>query len=102
MRMIAADFLVVCCCCSLAYYSLVTIAGLLFARSTRHIPPAITGQPSVAILKPLLGWDEGLTENLASFIDQTYPPKDLVFGLHSTNDSARRAVERPFRRSIPA
>jgi ceramide glucosyltransferase len=93
MRMIAADFLVVCCCCSLAYYSLVTIAGLLFARSTRHIPPAITGQPSVAILKPLLGWDEGLTENLASFIDQTYPPKDLVFGLHSTNDSARRAVE---------
>jgi ceramide glucosyltransferase len=93
MRMIAADFLVVCCCCSLAYYVLVTIAGLLFARSARRSLPVTSGRPSVAILKPLLGWDEGLTENLASFIDQTYPPKNLVFGLHSTDDSARQAVE---------
>jgi ceramide glucosyltransferase len=91
--MIAADFLLVCCCCSLAYYVLVTVAGLLFARSARRSSPAISVRPSVAILKPLLGWDEGLTENLASFVDQTYPPKDLVFGISSSDDLARRAVE---------
>ncbi|HEV7966098.1 MAG TPA: glycosyltransferase [Candidatus Acidoferrales bacterium] len=93
MRMIVGDFLLVCCCGSLAYYVLVTVAGLLFARSARRLRPAISGRPSVAILKPLLGWDEALAENLASFVNQTYPAKDLVFGIHSTDDLARRAVE---------
>jgi ceramide glucosyltransferase len=93
MRMVAGDFLVVCCCCSLAYYVLVTVAGLLFVRSARRFSPAVSGRPSVAILKPLLGWDEELTENLASFVNQSYPAKDLVFGINSTDDLARRAVE---------
>ncbi len=93
LGMIARDFLIVCCCCSLAYYVLVTIAGLLFARSARRLSPTISGRPSVAVLKPLLGWDEGLSENLASFVNQTYPAKELVFGINSPDDSARRAVE---------
>ena len=93
MRMVAGDFLVVCCCCSLAYYVLVTVAGLLFVRSARRFSPTVSGRPTVAILKPLLGWDEGLTENLASFVNQSYPAKDLVFGINSTDDLARRAVE---------
>jgi ceramide glucosyltransferase len=93
LRMIAGDFLLVCCCSSLAYYVLVTLAGLVFARSARRVSPVISGRPSVAILKPLLGWDEALTENLASFIIQTYPAKDLVFGVNSTDDLAGRAVE---------
>lgn len=93
LRMIAGDFLLVCCCCSVAYYVLVTIAGLHFARSTSRSSPAISGQPSVAILKPLFGWDEALTENLTSFVNQSYPAKDLVFGVNTTDDSARRAVE---------
>jgi len=93
MRTIAGNFLFVCCCCSLVYYVLVTVAGLLFARRARHSSPAIPGRPSVAILKPLLGWDEALTENLASYFNQNYPPKDLVFGINSPDDQARRAVE---------
>lgn len=101
VRVIAADFLLVCCCCSLAYYVLVTVAGLLFARSARRSSPVISGRPSVAILKPLLGWDEALTQNLASFVNQTYPAKDLVFGIHSTEDSAHQAVE-TVRLSYPA
>ena len=93
MRMIAGDFLLVCCCCSLAYYVLVTVAGVLFARAARRSSPAISGRPTVAILKPLLGWDEALTENLASFVNQTYPAKGLIFGINSTDHLARRAVE---------
>lgn len=101
MRAIALDLLLICCCCSLAYYILATIAGVRFARSARRFSPAISGRPSVAILKPLLGWDEDLAENLASFIDQSYPPKDLVFGINSADDSAQRAVE-AVRRSYPS
>ena len=93
MRMIVGDFLLVCCCCSLAYYALATVSSLLFARSARRFLPAISGRPSVAVLKPLLGWDEDLTKNLASYFNQTYPAKDLVFGVNSPDDQARRAVE---------
>lgn len=63
----------------------------------REHPPA-RRLPSVAVLKPLYGAEEGLEENLVSFCKQDYPWFDVIFGVHDSSDPAadvaRRVVER--------
>jgi ceramide glucosyltransferase len=49
--------------------------------------------PSVTVLKPISGEEVHLYENLASFCDQEYPDFEIVFCLHSENDSALPIVQ---------
>lgn len=44
--------------------------------------------PSVTILKPLCGAEPDLTANLRSFVDQTYPALQVVFGVQDQDDPA--------------
>lgn len=55
--------------------------------------------PAVSVLKPLCGNEPHLSENLASFCDQTYPRFQIVFGAADPADPAletARALTRRF------
>lgn len=87
------DVIFVCCCASVAYYGVATIAGVLFARRARKLHSIPQQPPSVALIKPLHGYDPELTANLKSFLELDYPEKEYVFGLTSKSDPALHAVE---------
>ena len=46
------------------------------------------------LLKPLCGHDDGLEENLRSFMVQDYPEYEILFGVHRPNDPAVAVVEK--------
>jgi ceramide glucosyltransferase len=51
--------------------------------------------PRVTVLKPILGDEPELYDNLRSFCDQDYDADfDVVFAIHRSEDSARPALER--------
>lgn len=65
--------------------------GFALARTRRfRAQPSVKARalPSVTILKPLFGAEEGLFENLCSFCEQDYPDYDVVLGVHDGNDTA--------------
>lgn len=77
------------------YYGLATLAGLIFARKARPLPGLKSREsewPSIALLKPLHGWDENLAANLRSFMDVDYPHKEYVFGVTTPDDAALAAI----------
>lgn len=50
--------------------------------------------PAVSILKPLLGEEEGLFENLSSFCEQNYPVFEVILGVHDARDPALETAQR--------
>ncbi len=70
---------------SLIYCVLIVVATRRFLAATL---PAPGTNPPISILKPLCGHDDGLEENLRSFMVQDYPEYEVLFGVHRSDDSA--------------
>jgi ceramide glucosyltransferase len=87
------DFFLFGCCASLIYYLLVWATGILFSRRAAKTPPLLADPPTVALLKPLHGWDEHLLPNLKSFMDLDYPDKEFIFGITTEDDPAVSALD---------
>ncbi|HKV93260.1 MAG TPA: bacteriohopanetetrol glucosamine biosynthesis glycosyltransferase HpnI [Candidatus Angelobacter sp.] len=70
---------------SLVYCVLICVA----VRRYLGVPlPAPGDNPSISVLKPLCGHDEGLEENLRGFFLQDYPSYEVLLGVHSEEDPA--------------
>jgi len=76
---------------SLAYCVLVMVATRRYL-SVKIPPPGKA--PSISVLKPLCGCDEGLEENLRSFFDQDYADFEVLLGVHRENDPAVAIAEK--------
>ena len=79
----------------IAYLS---VALVRMRRFERRACARATAFPSVTILKPLAGIEDGLYENLCSFCEQEYPVYKVLFSVREADDPAadvaRRVVER--------
>ena len=76
---------------SLVYCVLIMVASWRYLS----VKPSTAGAtPPISLLKPLCGWDEGLEENLRSFLDQDYPAFEVLFAVHRLDDPAVAMVER--------
>ena len=87
---------------SLVYCVLVMVATRRYLRA--NLPPA-SSAPSISIVKPLCGRDEGLEENLRSFFVQDYPDFEVLLAVHRESDPAVEIAEkviREFSGKIPA
>ena len=76
---------------SLVYCVLIVVATRRFLSATL---PAPGTNPPVSVLKPLCGHDDGLEENLRSFMVQDYPEYEVLFGVHRSDDSAVAVAEK--------
>ncbi|MGB9120790.1 MAG: bacteriohopanetetrol glucosamine biosynthesis glycosyltransferase HpnI [Candidatus Angelobacter sp.] len=76
---------------SLVYCVLIVVATRRFLSTTL---PNSGNQPPVSILKPLCGHDDGLEENLRSFMTQDYPEYEVLFGVHRPDDPAVAVAEK--------
>jgi ceramide glucosyltransferase len=76
---------------SLVYCILVVVATRRFLSTTL---PAPGNKPPVSVLKPLCGHDDGLEENLRSFMLQDYPEYEVLFGVHRPDDPAVAVAEK--------
>ena len=76
---------------SLVYCVLIIVAGFRYL-AVKVSPPATT--PAISILKPLCGQDEGLEENLRSFLAQDYPDFEMLFGVQHADDPAVAILEK--------
>ncbi len=76
---------------SLVYCILVVVATHRFLSTTL---PASGNKPPVSMLKPLCGHDDGLEENLRSFMVQDYPEYEVLFGVHRPDDPSVAVAEK--------
>src|SRR5436309_11541242 len=76
---------------SLVYCILIIVASRRYL-SVKPLPAGPT--PPISLLKPLCGEDEGLEENLRSFLDQDYPIFEVLFAVHRPDDPAVAVVEK--------
>jgi ceramide glucosyltransferase len=76
---------------SLVYCVLIVVATRRFLSTTL---PASGSKPPISVLKPLCGHDDGLEENLRSFMVQDYPEYEVLFGVHRADDPAVAVVEK--------
>jgi ceramide glucosyltransferase len=75
---------------SLVYCVLIVIATRRFLSTTLPNPG---NKPPISVLKPLCGHDDGLEENLRSFLTQDYPKYEVLFGVHRSDDPAVAVAE---------
>jgi ceramide glucosyltransferase len=76
-------------------YTLLSVLSLrrLFPKPDPAAAPRVT--PSVTILKPLYGAEEGLYENLLTFCRQNYSGRvQILFGVHEASDPAALVARR--------
>lgn len=74
-------------------YCVLTIVAALRYRAVR--PRAIAGaHPPISVLKPLAGIDDGLEQNLRTFLEQKYPTFEVLFAVRSAEDPAVPLVRR--------
>lgn len=76
---------------SLIYCVLIVVATRHFLSTTL---PAPGNTPLISVLKPLCGHDDGLEENLRSFMVQDYPEYEVLFGVHRADDPAVPVAEK--------
>lgn len=76
---------------SLVYCILVVVATHRFLSTAL---PASGNKPPVSMLKPLCGHDDGLEENLRSFMVQDYPEYEVLFGVHRPDDASVAVAEK--------
>lgn len=76
---------------SLVYCVLIVVATRRFLSA---ILPQPGTQPAMSVLKPLCGHDDGLEENLRSFMTQDYPEYEVLFGVHRRDDPAVAVAEK--------
>jgi ceramide glucosyltransferase len=81
-------------CIALGYYGATVMAGWKFARARKHLPPLPHPPPRVAVLKPLHGANQSLSDNLSSFLAVDYPAKQYLFGVSDGDDPACAVVAR--------
>jgi len=73
-------------------YCVLTVIAALRYRAVR--PAATRTFPPISLLKPLVGVDEGLAVNLASFFEQEYPAFEILFAVRDPADAAVKVVEK--------
>jgi ceramide glucosyltransferase len=76
---------------SLIYCVMIVVATRRFLSATL---PAAGNKPPISVLKPLCGHDDGLEENLRSFMVQDYPKYEVLFGIHRQDDPAVAVAEK--------
>jgi ceramide glucosyltransferase len=76
---------------SLVYCVLIVVATRRFLSATLPHPGS---KPPISVLKPLCGHDDGLEENLRSFMTQDYPEYEVLFGVHRRDDAAVAVAEK--------
>lgn len=75
---------------SIVYCAMVVVGAESYLRK----PLAELREPTpISVLKPLRGLDDGLAENLRSFLAQDYPRFEVLFGVDEADDPARGVVE---------
>jgi ceramide glucosyltransferase len=74
---------------SLVYCVLIVVATRRFLSTPLPQPG---NKPPISVLKPLCGQDDGLEENLRSFMTQDYPEYEVLFGVHRPDDPAVTVV----------
>jgi ceramide glucosyltransferase len=74
-------------------YLLLALFHLWRYRPVRHLRDT-TNLPAVTIMVPAHGTPPRLEECLRSICDQDYPSVQVVFGLHTPDDTARPVIER--------
>ena len=78
-----------------AFYGLVAVAGLRFAR--RPLPGGRGSEVVISLLKPLAGDEPGFERNTRSCFEQEYSAFEILFGVRDESDPAgpvaRRLIE---------
>jgi ceramide glucosyltransferase len=78
---------------SVLFYLAASAASVLFLRRAARPHSVPAPPPSVALLKPLHGYDDELLANLKSFLDLDYPNKEFIFGVTTEDDPAVRVLD---------